>query len=307
MTASPTTSTTASFASIRLTAAPPGSVHLTAARWPWCLRRRPVGGQHGERLGPGDLPGHPEGGAQFSVPTARPGWPCSTGGFGCPASPASWSAPSIPEAAHSVRGVGERGAVRIAAGFDSLWVTGTCDEVSEIQPAWRTPQGTGDHGGPGPIGVAVGDGSVWVTNTAGGTGSRIDPTCGRVVHVTVSVGRAPGRGRGRWRGLGGGGTPSPPSRPPPLPLLPSSFSPLPSLPSLSPSLTPLLPPPSIPLLPPPPPPLAAARGTIFPAPEPHSSTCTPPPSAHPRCRPGLRIAEPSRAAWSSCPAAHSAA
>jgi hypothetical protein len=84
------------------------------------------------------------------------------------------------------------GAVRIVAGFGSLWVTGTDDAVTEISP---DNQGGGTVlpaivTGQGPIGIAVGDGSVWVANATGATVVRIDPATRSVVH-TYGVGRDP--------------------------------------------------------------------------------------------------------------------
>jgi hypothetical protein len=84
------------------------------------------------------------------------------------------------------------GAVRIVAGFGSLWVTGTDDAVTEITPDDR---GSGTVlpaivTGKGPIGIAVGDGSVWVANATGGTVVRIDPHSRSVVR-SFSVGLDP--------------------------------------------------------------------------------------------------------------------
>lgn len=79
------------------------------------------------------------------------------------------------------------GAVALATGYGSVWVSGF-DAVSRLTPAGgrvvarvRTP-GTGDHSD-----VAVGDRSVWVTSTTRGVVYRIDPSTDRVI-ATVQVG-----------------------------------------------------------------------------------------------------------------------
>ena len=84
------------------------------------------------------------------------------------------------------------GAVRIAAGFGALWVTGSSDGLTEIAPD--------DHGptpvtppiavGNGPIGVATGDGAVWVADATAGKVVEVDPNTRAVVH-TYSVGGDP--------------------------------------------------------------------------------------------------------------------
>jgi streptogramin lyase len=91
------------------------------------------------------------------------------------------------------------GAVALATGYGSLWLSGF-DEVSRLEPAGgrvvvriRTP-GTGDYSQ-----LAVGDGSVWVTSTPRGLVYRIDPSTNRLiatVHVEGPVqGIAVGMGR----------------------------------------------------------------------------------------------------------------
>jgi YVTN family beta-propeller protein len=78
------------------------------------------------------------------------------------------------------------GAVRVAAGFGALWVSGSADQVTRIVPA------TGDQGTPaqrattvgqGPLGITTGDGSVWAANSLSGTVSQIDPTTLSVTNI----------------------------------------------------------------------------------------------------------------------------
>jgi len=85
------------------------------------------------------------------------------------------------------------GAVALATGYGSLWVSGF-DAVSRLEPAGgrvlariRTP-GTGDYSQ-----VAVGYRSVWVTSTARGVVYRIDPSTDRMI-ATVHLGRQPVQG-----------------------------------------------------------------------------------------------------------------
>ncbi|MGI8712624.1 MAG: hypothetical protein ACR2NR_05445 [Solirubrobacteraceae bacterium] len=79
------------------------------------------------------------------------------------------------------------GAVALATGYGSVWVSGF-GAVSRLQPVGgrvvariRTPA-TGDYSQ-----LAVGDRSVWVTSTARGVVYRIDPSTNRVI-ATVHVG-----------------------------------------------------------------------------------------------------------------------
>ncbi|MGI8712429.1 MAG: hypothetical protein ACR2NR_04455 [Solirubrobacteraceae bacterium] len=79
------------------------------------------------------------------------------------------------------------GAVELATGFGSLWLSGF-GAVTRLEPAGgrvvariRTP-GTGDYSD-----VAVGDRSVWVTSPARGVVYRIDPRSDRVI-ATVRLG-----------------------------------------------------------------------------------------------------------------------
>jgi len=103
------------------------------------------------------------------------------------------SAPAVAERGHDVRPVADRrtrvasGAVALATGYGSLWVSGF-DQVSRLNPAGgrvlariRTP-GTADYSH-----LAVGDRSVWVTSSARGVVYRIDPSTNRVI-ATVHVG-----------------------------------------------------------------------------------------------------------------------
>jgi streptogramin lyase len=78
------------------------------------------------------------------------------------------------------------GAVRVAAGFGALWVSGSADLVTRVVPA------AGDQGPPaqrattvgqGPIGITTGNGSVWVANSLSGTVSQIDPTSLAVTNI----------------------------------------------------------------------------------------------------------------------------
>ncbi len=94
------------------------------------------------------------------------------------------------------------GAVRVAAGFGALWITGTADVLTHFVPASAaagTPKLEGITVGNGPIGVAAGAGSVWVADAQGGTVSQVDPSSLRVVHTwrlggdPLSVGVAGGR------------------------------------------------------------------------------------------------------------------
>ncbi len=77
------------------------------------------------------------------------------------------------------------GAVRIAAGFGALWVTGTTDALTEIQPGSgaTAPVLHALKVGSGPIGVATGDGSVWVADAAGGNVVRVDPATRTISHT----------------------------------------------------------------------------------------------------------------------------
>ena len=93
------------------------------------------------------------------------------------------------------------GAVRVAAGFGALWITGTADMLTYFVPpsaAARTPKLEGITVGNGPIGVAAGAGSVWVADAQGGTVSQVDPR--------LPAGRAhrPGGWRPPQRRRGGG-------------------------------------------------------------------------------------------------------
>jgi len=94
------------------------------------------------------------------------------------------------------------GAVRVAAGFGALWITGTVDVLTHFVPASaaaRTPKLEGITVGNGPIGVAAGAGSVWVADAQGGAVSQVDPRSLKVVHTSslggdpLSVGVAAGR------------------------------------------------------------------------------------------------------------------
>lgn len=113
------------------------------------------------------------------------------------------------------------GAVRIAAGFGALWVTGTTDQLTELQPR---PSGPPTQRvvtvGQGPIGVATGAGAVWVADAEAGTVARVDPLTLSVRPVAagadpVAVAVAGGR---VWVANGGGQQlrivfPAPASRP----------------------------------------------------------------------------------------------
>jgi len=94
------------------------------------------------------------------------------------------------------------GAVRVAAGFGALWISGTADMLTYFVPPSahdRVPKLEGITVGTGPIGVAVGAGSVWVANAQGGTVSQVDPASRAVVHTfpsgrdPLSIGVAGGR------------------------------------------------------------------------------------------------------------------
>ena len=85
------------------------------------------------------------------------------------------------------------GAVRVAAGFGALWVSGTSDMLTYVVPASTqvgVPKLEGIRVGSGPIGVATGAGSVWVANGRGGTVSQVNPHSLRVVR-TLRVGGHP--------------------------------------------------------------------------------------------------------------------
>jgi streptogramin lyase len=85
------------------------------------------------------------------------------------------------------------GAVRVAAGFGALWISGSVDRLTYFVPPsaqGRVPKLEGVSVGSGPIGVATGAGSVWVTNAQGGSVSQVDPSSLRVVH-TYQVGGDP--------------------------------------------------------------------------------------------------------------------
>jgi streptogramin lyase len=85
------------------------------------------------------------------------------------------------------------GAVRVAAGFGALWISGTADMMTYFVPASahvRVPRLEAITVGNGPIGVATGAGSVWVANAQGGTLSQVDPGSLRVVQ-TLHVGGDP--------------------------------------------------------------------------------------------------------------------
>ncbi len=78
----------------------------------------------------------------------------------------------------------EAGAVRVAAGFGALWISGTADMLTYFVPPsarHRVPRLEGIRVGNGPNGVATGAGSVWVANARDGTVSRVDPGSLRVV------------------------------------------------------------------------------------------------------------------------------
>ena len=85
------------------------------------------------------------------------------------------------------------GAVRVAAGYGSLWVTGTTNLLTRVTPAdgrrGRSAQQTVTVG-QGPIGVATGQGAVWVADAAGGTVSEVSPSS-MAVTQTVHVGGDP--------------------------------------------------------------------------------------------------------------------
>jgi hypothetical protein len=84
------------------------------------------------------------------------------------------------------------GAVRVAAGYGSLWVTGTTNLLTRATPldALTGLRQQTVTVGQGPIGVATGDGSVWVANAAGGTVSAVSPTA-MAVTQTLHVGGDP--------------------------------------------------------------------------------------------------------------------
>jgi streptogramin lyase len=85
------------------------------------------------------------------------------------------------------------GAVRVAAGFGSLWVTGTQNILTEVVPT-RGSSAPTQHQvsvGLGPIGVATGGGAVWVANAQGATVSQVDPANLQVEATLHSVGADP--------------------------------------------------------------------------------------------------------------------
>jgi DNA-binding beta-propeller fold protein YncE len=84
------------------------------------------------------------------------------------------------------------GAVRVAAGYGSLWVTGTTNLLTRATPldALTGLRQQTVTVGQGPIGVATGDGSVWVANAAGGTVSVVSPSA-MAVTQTLHVGGDP--------------------------------------------------------------------------------------------------------------------
>ena len=85
--------------------------------------------------------------------------------------------------------------MRVAAGYGSLWVTGTTDLLTRVTPG---PGAAGAAGaqqktvtvGQGPIGVATGADAVWVANSSGGTVSKVSPTSVTVMQ-TIRVGGDP--------------------------------------------------------------------------------------------------------------------
>jgi YVTN family beta-propeller protein len=88
------------------------------------------------------------------------------------------------------------GAVRVAAGYGSLWVTGTTNVLTRVTPGPTSGDGvTGVRQqtvtvGQGPIGVATGQGAVWVANAADGTVSAVAPSALSVT-ATLHVGGDP--------------------------------------------------------------------------------------------------------------------
>ncbi len=86
------------------------------------------------------------------------------------------------------------GAVRVATGLGSVWVTDDANAVLRIDPDEEGISRTYDVGG-SPFGVAVGPDAVWATNDDGGV-ARIDPVTGTV--ALIPVGGSP-------RGIGVGG------------------------------------------------------------------------------------------------------
>jgi DNA-binding beta-propeller fold protein YncE len=84
------------------------------------------------------------------------------------------------------------GAVRVAAGYGSLWVTGTTNLLTRVTP----PAGTAGtqqktvQVGQGPIGVATGNGAIWVANAQDGTVSEVSQA-GLFVTQTFRVGGDP--------------------------------------------------------------------------------------------------------------------
>ena len=72
--------------------------------------------------------------------------------------------------------------MRVAAGFGSLWVTGTTDLLTRCHAGCRRVRSAGAATqqktvtvGQDPIGVATGAGAVWVANSADGTVSKVSP------------------------------------------------------------------------------------------------------------------------------------
>ncbi len=84
------------------------------------------------------------------------------------------------------------GAVRVAAGYGSLWVTGTTNLLTRVTPPAGTagPQQKTVQVGQGPIGVATGNGAVWVANAQDGTVSEVS-AAGLFVTQTFHVGGDP--------------------------------------------------------------------------------------------------------------------
>ncbi|HXZ62721.1 MAG TPA: hypothetical protein VEG62_08260, partial [Acidimicrobiales bacterium] len=84
------------------------------------------------------------------------------------------------------------GAVRVAAGFDALWTTGTVDRLTRVVPSTDggAPVQRAVVVGRGPTAVAAGVDAVWVANTQAGTVSRVDPNT-MTVTGTYKVGADP--------------------------------------------------------------------------------------------------------------------
>ena len=84
------------------------------------------------------------------------------------------------------------GAVRVAAGYGSLWVTGTTDVLTRVTPGAGAAPATQKTVTVGqvPIGVATGADAVWVANSADGTVSKVSPTS-VMVTKTIHVGGDP--------------------------------------------------------------------------------------------------------------------